>query len=181
MRLLASSALIGAAAAAMTFEQHRPQQQPLQTVPDKQKSTPGTWAEPMRGLKEQWNGLTAEVREAWDEVAMLFPEAMAQASILTPPKKHARRPNSHWDHIVKGADIQSVWIENAKGEQEREIDGKLEDYSMRIKKVDPSSLGVDPDVKQYSGYLDDEQNDKHLFYCKLSMRLSSTAPLTPAS
>jgi len=31
------------------------------------------------------------------------------------------------------------------------------------KKVDPSKLGVDT-VKQYSGYLDDEKNDKHLFY-----------------
>jgi cathepsin A (carboxypeptidase C) len=42
----------------------------------------------------------------------------------------------------------------------------LEQYNLRGKKVDPSKLGVDT-VKQYSGYLDDEANDKHLFYCKL--------------
>jgi len=60
----------------------------------------------------------------------------------------------------------SVWVENANGEKERAIDGKLENYSLRAKKVDPSKLGVDT-VKQYSGYLDDEKNDKHLFYCKI--------------
>ena len=99
---------------------------------------------------------------------MMFPESMDKASFFSTPKKHTRRPNSHWDHIVKGADIQSVWVENSKGEKEREIDGKLEDYSLRAKKVDPSGLGVDPGVKQYSGYLDDDENDKHLFYCMLS-------------
>lgn len=59
--------------------------------------------------------------------------------------------------------IRSVWVENAQGEKERAIDGKLEHYNLRAKKVDPSKLGVDK-VKQYSGYLDDEANDKHLFY-----------------
>ena len=44
------------------------------------------------------------------------------------------------------------------------IDGKLESYDLRVKAVDPSSLKVDPDVKQYAGYLDDNENDKHLFY-----------------
>lgn len=66
---------------------------------------------------------------------------------------------------MKGADVQSIWVENANGEQERDVGGKLDDYNLRTRKVDPSSLGVDPDVKQYSGYLDDEANDKHLFYC----------------
>jgi L-rhamnose mutarotase len=28
------------------------------------------------------------------------------------------------------------------------------------------ALGIDPGVKQYSGYLDDDENDKHLFYCE---------------
>jgi cathepsin A (carboxypeptidase C) len=54
-------------------------------------------------------------------------------------------------------------VENANGEKERHIDGKLESYNLRAKKVDPKKLGVDS-VKQYSGYLDDEANDKHLFY-----------------
>jgi cathepsin A (carboxypeptidase C) len=62
--------------------------------------------------------------------------------------------------------VQSVWVTGAGGTKEREIDGKLEAYDLRVKKVDPSVLGVDPDVKQYSGYLDDNENDKHLFYCE---------------
>lgn len=57
-------------------------------------------------------------------------------------------------------------MENENGEEERHLDGDLEAYNLRAKKVDPSKLGVDPDVKQYSGYLDDEENDKHLFYCR---------------
>ena len=61
----------------------------------------------------------------------------------------------------------SVWVENANGGKERAIDGKLEEYNLRTKKVDPSKLGVDT-VKQYSGYLDDEKNDKHLFYCMIA-------------
>lgn len=98
----------------------------------------------------------------------MFPEAMDKTSFFSPPKKHSRRLDSYWDSITKGADVQSVWIETADGEKERDVDGKLEAYNLRSKRIDPSSLGVDPGVVQYSGYLDDNQNDKHLFYC-LSM------------
>ena len=99
---------------------------------------------------------------------MMFPEEMKSAAKPTMPKKHHRRPENYWDHYIRGADIESVWVENAKGDSEREIDGRLGDYNLRTKKVDPSELGVDPGVKQYSGYLDDEAEDKHLFYCELS-------------
>jgi cathepsin A (carboxypeptidase C) len=109
--------------------------------------------------------LTSEAQAAWDEVALHFPEAMDKASFFSSPKPNNRKPDSAWDYVVKGADIQSVWVENADGEKERELDGKLEMYNLRAKKVDPSKLGVDT-VKQYSGYLDDEENDKHLFYCE---------------
>ena len=44
--------------------------------------------------------------------------------------------------------------------------------------MDPSSLGVDPDVKQMSGYLDDNENDKHLFYCMMHMAYTSKSLLT---
>lgn len=96
----------------------------------------------------------------------MYPGAMDRASFFPPPKKHSRRPDTHWDHIIKGADVQSVWVENEDGEKERELDGKLEAFDLRTKKVDPALLGVDPGVKQYSGYLDDDKNDKHLFYCE---------------
>ena len=105
----------------------------------------------------------------------MFPEAIKKAidttSSVLPPKKHTRRPDGYWDHIVRGADVQEVWVENQYGEKERDVDGKLESYNLRSRKVDPSSLGVDPGVKQYSGYLDNEEDDKHLFYCTFSFEM----------
>lgn len=171
MRVLASSVLIGAAAAAITPQQVL--QQPLQAVQEASKKLATAWQEPLHGLKEHLDSLGADARAAWDDVAMMFPEAMEAAMRVTPPKKHTRRPDSHWDHILEGADVQKVWVENANGEKEREIEGKLENYRLRAKKPDPSKLGVDPGVKQYSGYLDDDENDKHLFYCEISGSFSS--------
>ncbi|MCJ1318181.1 hypothetical protein MMC15_003509 [Xylographa vitiligo] len=115
-------------------------------------------------LQESLDSLNVEERSVWDEVTMMFPEEMKSATTPTMPKKHHRRPENYWDHYIRGADIENVWVENAKGESEREIDGRLGEYNLRSKKVDPSELGVDPGVKQYSGYLDDEAEDKHLFY-----------------
>ena len=109
--------------------------------------------------------MTSEAKAVWDDVANMFPEAMDKATYFSAPKPNTRKPDSTWDYVVKGADVQNVWVNNAQGQKEREIDGKLDTYNLRAKKVDPSKLGVDT-VKQYSGYLDDEENDKHLFYCK---------------
>ncbi|KAM4059140.1 serine carboxypeptidase [Hirsutella rhossiliensis] len=58
------------------------------------------------------------------------------------PKSIVRRPDQFWDHVVKG---------------------ELANYSLRAKKANPAELGVDS-VKQFSGYLDDQEQDKHLFY-----------------
>lgn len=156
MKVLASALLTGGCAA------FSPMQQVLQAPHD----APESWLKPLQNLQESLKSLTKEARAVWDEVALMYPHAMDQTSFFSLPKKHSRRPDSHWDHITKGADIQSVWVENESGEQEREIDGRLEAFNLRTKKVDPASLGVDPGVKQYSGYLDDNENDKHLFYCE---------------
>lgn len=86
--------------------------------------------------------------------------------LLLGHKKHFRRPDKEWDYIVKGVEIESAFVLNENVEKERELDGDFETYHLRGKKVDPSKLGVDPGVKQYSGYLDDNENDKHLFYCE---------------
>ena len=157
MRYLASSLLFGAASAAVSPQQH------VLQPPEKASEL---WTKPLPHLQESLESFTGEARAIWDEVATIFPEAMDKASFMSPPKKHTRRPDSHWDHIMKGAEVQAIWTENQDGQREREVDGKLEAYNLRSKKVDPSSLGVDPGVKQYSGYLDDEENDKHLFYCE---------------
>ncbi|MCJ1361911.1 hypothetical protein MMC16_001012 [Acarospora aff. strigata] len=155
MKVYTSTLLLGVASAAVTSPQH---------VFQLPKQASEAWTKPFHNLQHHLKSLTSEARAVWDEVAMMFPEAMDKANFFSLPKKHTRRHDSEWDHIMRGADVQSVWVETAQGEKERDVDGKLESYSLRTKKVDPSVLGVDPGVKQYSGYLDDEEDDKHLFY-----------------
>jgi cathepsin A (carboxypeptidase C) len=153
MKVLATSLLLGAAVASPPLQQVltapkedvKPASIPLQSIKDHLKAIP----EDLEKLQEEFSKFSI-----YDNIPF-----------LSIPKKHTRRPDSHWDHIVRGQDVQSVWVENANGEKEREIEGNLETYDLRVKKVDPGSLNIDPDVKQYSGYLDDNENDKHLFYC----------------
>lgn len=118
----------------------------------------------MDKMHDALSSLTEEGSKLWDEMNMMFPESMNKAKFFSQPKPATRRHDSEWDHIIKGADIQSLWVENEEGVKERAIHGKLDNFNMRVKKVDPAALGVDT-VKQYSGYLDDEEEDKHLFYC----------------
>lgn len=163
MKVATSALLVGAASAAVA-----PQQQILklpEQLKDLKDLNTEAWSKPLHALEESLKSLTGEARRVWDEVALMFPESFDKASFFSSPKPHTRKADSEWDHVVKGADVQSVWVETATGEKEREIDGKLENYNLRVKKVDPSSLGVDK-VKQYSGYLDDDEEDKHLFYCE---------------
>jgi len=160
MKVAASALLVGAASAAVS-----PSQQVFKLPEQLKELNTEAWTKPLHNLEESLKSLTGEARRIWDEVALMFPEEFNKASFFSSPKPHTRKADSEWDHIVKGADVQNVWVENAKGEKEREIDGKLENYDLRVKKVDPSSLGVDK-VKQYSGYLDDNEEDKHLFYCE---------------
>jgi len=170
MKLLASTVLVGAASAAVAgSQQHvlsnpfKAAQKPIQEVVEPLKNS---WSSALDHLVGSVEDMTAEAKAAWDDIALNFPEALDKTSFFSSPKPHKKRPASTWDYTVKGADVQSVWVENANGEKEREIDGKLENYNLRAKKVDPSKLGLDT-VKQYSGYLDDDEQDKHLFYCKL--------------
>ncbi|KAK0129637.1 hypothetical protein ONS96_000201 [Cadophora gregata f. sp. sojae] len=165
MKLLASTVLLGAASAAIT-KQQQILKNPLEgqnPLKDAAKPIANAWSKSLNHLAESMSEMTAEAKAIWDEVTMYFPEEMEKASFFSAPKPHTKKPDNTWDYVVKGSDIQSVWVENANGEKEREIDGKLESYKLRAKHVDPSKLGVDT-VKQYSGYLDDDENDKHLFY-----------------
>lgn len=168
MKLLTTAALVGMAAAAVTPEQ-QVLQNPLKGA-DK-PSGPGSdsasssMSSLLGPLADGLKSMSSEAKAAWDEVSMLFPEQVSQASFLSSPKPSKRRPDAHWDHILKGADVQAMTVQNKQGEKVKAIDGHLESYNLRAKSVDPSKLGVDT-VKQFSGYLDDDANDKHLFYCK---------------
>jgi cathepsin A (carboxypeptidase C) len=163
MKVLPSALLVGAAVAAVPHEQQPlvPEvlREALKTVEEKSSS----WSRPLEKLQHELKHLTEEARAVWDEVALLFPESMSQASFFSLPKPHTRKADGYWDFHTSGEEIQSVWVTNENGEQEREIDGNLEAFKLRTKKVDPRKLGVD-DVKQYSGYIDNEEDDKHLFY-----------------
>jgi len=162
MKAIASLALVGAASAAVGNNQ-----QPLQLphVIDKAASavSGSSWDKPMHKLEEALKSLTGEAKAVWDEVAMMFPEEMSKANFWSSPKPHVKRPSSEWDYIMRGESIEEQWEVNAQGVKERYRDGKLSNYNLRTRAVDPSDLGVDT-VKQYSGYLDDEEEDKHLFY-----------------
>lgn len=151
--------LVGGALAAAP-----PQQQIFQFPKQFPETAKNAWSQQAHKLEDVLGSLTDEARAVWDDVAKLYPEDMAKASFLSSPKKHSRRPDHEWDHIIRGNDVESILVANEHGEQEREVDGKLGTYDLRVKKIDPSSLQVDPGVKQYSGYLDDNENDKHLFY-----------------
>jgi cathepsin A (carboxypeptidase C) len=170
MKVLAPTLLLGAASAAIAS-----QQQVLgnpfsgqKSIKEAVKPVSDAWSKSLNSLTESMKEMTAEAKTIWDEVAMHFPDDMDKATFFSSPKPNTRKPDSTWDYVVKGADVQGVWVENSNGEKEREIDGKLESYNLRAKKVDPSKLSVDT-VKQYSGYLDDEENDKHLFYCEYAL------------
>ena len=121
-------------------------------------------ASPIKLMNEAIHDLSSQAQGLFDEAAKLAPKlASSKLAAQAPPKPHKRRHDSEWDHIVRGQDVQRLWATDSEGQKHREIDGKLANYDMRIKAVDPSSLGVDS-VKQYSGYLDDNEEDKHLFY-----------------
>ena len=168
MRLSSSAVALGAASSVLGFQG----QQVLyngnsdQPVIDFESGNIDSWASSVETI---FGKLSSEAKGLWDEVSMLMPdavEAFKKQALGTPPKPATRRPDHHWDHIVKGAEVKKMGVNGVEGSQ-RMVGGKLENYNLRAKKVDPSSLGVDT-VKQYSGYLDDEEEDKHLFYCKLT-------------
>ncbi|KAJ4304230.1 hypothetical protein N0V88_001843 [Collariella sp. IMI 366227] len=156
MRIAASTVLLGAASAA-SFQQQAQHvlSGGFDRAQDAMKPITDSFAD-AGSFEEAFKGMTAEAKALWDEIKLLVPEsAFKHPSWFSKPKPHRKR--NDWDHVVKGAEVQKLWVQDANGESHRQ------DFNLRVKSVDPSKLGVDS-VKQYSGYLDDEANDKHLFY-----------------
>ncbi|KAI1647599.1 Alpha/Beta hydrolase protein [Daldinia loculata] len=152
MRVASSALLLGASTAAFAQDQ----QKVLGGISDAVKK-------PLDHLSEAFGEMPDVAKGLWDEMSLLVPGFYEKAAnLVSYPKAHRRRPDSEWDHVIKGADVQAMWVET-DGVKHRKVGGSLEAYNLRAKNVDPSELGVDK-VKQYSGYLDDEANDKHLFY-----------------
>lgn len=160
---LSAAALVGAASA---INLQHDAQQVLGGAAEKIQGVASGWADKIKEYESAFGEMTSEARALWDEVALLVPNAYESIPSPQKPKKHVRKPDSEWDHVTKGADVQALWTEASTQEDSRRVvGGDLENYQLRTKAVDPSKLGVDT-VKQYSGYLDDEANDKHLFYCE---------------
>lgn len=166
MRFSTSALVLGAASTALALDQQvlGGQDSPFDSI----KTTGENW---LSAFEDKFGKMTSEAKAVWDEITLLAPEAVEsfkKTAQATKPKPHHRKSDKKWDHVVKGADVQGMWVEK-DGEKHRKIGGDLKNFNLRAKKVDPSALGVDK-VKQYSGYLDDEENDKHLFYCKQPAR-----------
>lgn len=117
---------------------------------------------------------TTEAITAWNKIAELYPEdtisaVQAMLGMGKPKAGVTRKPDSDWDFIVQGDEVVSALGSNIEGHE------KLKGTKLRIKK--PGNLGVDAGVKQYSGYLDVDDNQKHFFFCKFgSFGTASAVP-----
>ncbi|KAH3678533.1 hypothetical protein WICMUC_001550 [Wickerhamomyces mucosus] len=89
------------------------------------------------------DSLPYDVKKLWSEMTLNFPNAAADLQFWSKSKPFTSKKSGSWDfHVNSDA---------------------LPNYQLRVKKNDPRALGIDT-VKQYSGYLDVEDEDKHFFY-----------------
>jgi len=178
MKLSTSATLVLGAAASTVLAA---QQQVLQS-PHRHGDQPELVQDDTAGhasLEDMFGAVGVTAEAAWDRVTGMMPSGFDAESLVDlkddvltaikaakglPPKKASRKPDSHWDFHVSGSDVEREWVGVETEDAHRAVGGNLAQYKLRAKKVDPSKVGVDPGVKQYSGYLDDEENDKHLFY-----------------
>lgn len=123
-----------------------------------------SWPKPWNVI---FDDITAKTKAAGEDLVGLALDALTEQVEDLKLKPTHRKPDRSWDYIVHGADVQALQIQDEDGKIHQKIGGKLDNFSLRARKVDPSQLGVDT-VKQYSGYLDDNDQDKHLFYCELT-------------
>ncbi|ODQ82803.1 hypothetical protein BABINDRAFT_159305 [Babjeviella inositovora NRRL Y-12698] len=87
--------------------------------------------------------ITDDIKSLWSEMTLKFPSTIAGMSLYSQPKKFTAKAKSAYDFHVSSE--------------------KLPNHKLRVKSKGPESLKIDT-VKQYSGYLDVEDEDKHFFY-----------------
>ena len=91
--------------------------------------------------------LPSEIKKLWNEIPMLFPQQFSDLQLVSKPKHRVKAK-----HERKTPDFVA-------------LSDDLENYQLRINRIrNPEKLGVDPGVKQYTGYLDVEDQDKHFFF-----------------
>ncbi|AQZ13501.1 PRC1 (YMR297W) [Zygosaccharomyces parabailii] len=95
--------------------------------------------------------LSTELKKAWDEIPLRFPSEVSNMEFTTKPRHGTLKHKEDWDFRVQSDDVKN--------------------YQLRVNKIkDPKILGIDPDVKQYTGYLDVEEEDKHFFFWMFESR-----------
>lgn len=92
-------------------------------------------------LNEPVELIPAEAVQTWAEMFMELPDQIARLNLKSNPKK-ATKDDSKFDFHV--------------------TDARVPNHKLRVKST-PEDLGIDT-VKQYTGYLDVEDEDKHFFY-----------------
>jgi len=118
-------------------------------------------------LKALHGEIPSEAIPIWNEVAELYPgdttDAIQRlASKGFKPKVASKRPDSDYDYIISGEELESMFnTQEGTGERRKKFGGNFKNKKLRIKK--PNSLGIDENVKQLSGYLDVD-DDKHFFF-----------------
>lgn len=118
-------------------------------------------------LKNLHGEIPPEAISIWKEVSELFPGDTTDAvQRLTSkgfkPKEASKRPDSDYDYIINGDELESMYVTHkGTGEKRKKFVGNFSNKRLRVKK--PNTLGVDEDVKQLSGYLDVD-DDKHFFF-----------------
>ena len=89
-------------------------------------------------MNEPLDGLTPEIKNIWLEMLMKFPNSITELNFKAPKGKITTQ---QFDFHV--------------------TDAQVPNHKLRIKST-PKDLGIDT-VKQYSGYLDVVDEDKHFF------------------
>ncbi|OBA20582.1 hypothetical protein METBIDRAFT_32558 [Metschnikowia bicuspidata var. bicuspidata NRRL YB-4993] len=92
-------------------------------------------------FSEPFGEIPPDAVKVWQDMFLEFPKQIAQMSFKTPPKKATKNISAFDFHVS---------------------DTKFPNHQLRVKST-PEELGIDT-VKQYTGYLDVEDEDKHFFY-----------------
>ena len=126
-------------------------------------------------LRALYGDIPPEVIPVWNEMAELYPGDTSEAvQRLTskgfPPKQASKRPDSEYDYIITGDELESMFVTQiGTGERRKKYSSSsFRNKKLRVKK--PNSLGID-DVYNLSGYLDVD-DDKHFFFCEAPHSLS---------
>ncbi len=104
MRIATATAVLAGAVSASSILGQAPQegQHVLSDVHDSIRTVADAIGSGAGGLDEALRGASSEVKALWEDLKMLVPGAVGNLSFLSQPKKHTRRPDSHWDYVVKG-------------------------------------------------------------------------------